>query len=67
MMSAEGVTMAETVGGLVKLSIQFTREELAWLRVRRLRKGQASLASVVREVIDAAMEADEQPAERRAS
>lgn len=47
--------MAETSGGLVKRSIQFTPEQLAWLQDRARSKGRASVAAVVRELIDAAM------------
>jgi len=50
--------MAETDGGLVKQSVQFTPIQLAWLQSRAARRGQASVAAMVREVIDAAMQAE---------
>ncbi len=58
--------MAETSGGLVKQSIQFTPEQMAWLQARAARRGQASVAAVVREAIDIVMqtEADQQCLER---
>lgn len=50
--------MAETDGGLVKQSIQFTPTQFAWLQARSARRGQASIAAMVREVLDAAMNAE---------
>lgn len=55
MMSAEGARMAETAGGLRKHSIQFTPKQLAWLQGQAQGRGIASVASVVRDLIDEAM------------
>jgi plasmid stability protein len=52
--------MAETAGGLVKQSVQFTPEQMAWLQGRAAKRGQASVAAVVREVLDAAMATEQQ-------
>lgn len=50
--------MAETPGGLRKISLQFTPEQMAWLQGRAARKGGASVASVVRELVSDAMTAE---------
>lgn len=50
--------MAETAGGLVKRSMQFRPEQLAWLDARAQRRGGASSAAVLRELLDAAMDAE---------
>lgn len=57
-MSDEGGSVTQTAGGLIKRSTQFTRAQFAWLQERAARKGQASLASVLRELIDDAMKAE---------
>lgn len=57
-MRAEGAGMAETAGGLRKISIQFTRAQLAWLQARSERKGRIGIAPTVREVIQEAMNAE---------
>jgi hypothetical protein len=44
--------MAETSGGLRKISLQFTPDQMAWLRSRAARKGGASIAAVIREIVD---------------
>jgi hypothetical protein len=56
--------MAETAGGLVKRSMQFRRDQLAWLDARAARRGGASSAAVLRELVDAAMAAEQQCQER---
>jgi hypothetical protein len=58
--------MAETAGGLVKRSMQFRPEQLAWLQGRAAHRGQASIAAMVREVIDSARR-DEQACREKAS
>lgn len=60
MMSAEGAGMAETAGGLRKISIQFTPEQMVWLQARSERRGGASIASLIREIVadTAAAESD---------
>lgn len=50
--------MAETSGGLLKQSIQFTAAQLEWLQARARNRGSASVASVVRELIDEAKDAE---------
>lgn len=58
MMSAEGARMAETSGGLRKQSVQFTLAQMAWLQARARGRGRASVASILRELVDAAMRAE---------
>lgn len=50
--------MAETPGGLRKISLQFTHAQMTWLQARAARKGGASVASVVRELVNDAMHAE---------
>jgi hypothetical protein len=59
--------MAETAGGLVKRSMQFRPEQLAWLDARARRRGGASSAAVLRELIDTVMDAEAQACCERAS
>lgn len=57
---------AETAGGLVKHSVQFTPTQMAWLKARSRASGGASVAAVIRKLIDDEMAA-EQTCEARAS
>lgn len=50
--------MAETAGGLRKISMQFTPDQMAWLRARSESKGRAGIAPVVREIVQSAMAAE---------
>ena len=49
--------MALTAGGLVKHSVQFTPEELAWCRAESEAQGKCGVSVIVRRAIDAAMQA----------
>jgi hypothetical protein len=51
--------MAETSGGLRKISIQFTPAQMAWLRDRSEKKGRVGIAVVVREIAQEAMNAEQ--------
>lgn len=50
--------MAETAGGLIKMSIQVTPEQAAWLESESERLGLGSVAAVARFYLQAAMSAE---------
>lgn len=50
-----------TVGGLRKQSMAFTPEQWAWLEARSASMGRVPVAVVVRQLVQAAMDAEQTP------